>query len=92
MSRLVGSVGAEVMERRRSKHACGQSDSDAITVHEEHACAGETTALGEPKPGPLGRVQTRVVPVPGSAGSSLMGLVAAGAGIGLVFSLLGRIL
>lgn len=54
-------------------------------------CAGETTALGEPKPGALGRMQNRVVPVQ-SAGSSLVGLVAAGAGIGVVFSLLGRVL
>lgn len=56
-------------------------------------CAGETTALGEPKPGPLGRVQNRVVPMQsGSAGSSLLGMVAAGAGIGLVFGVIGRLL
>lgn len=55
--------------------------------------AGETTALGEPKPGPLGRVQNRVVPAQSAgAGSSLLGMVAAGAGIGLVFSVIGRIL
>lgn len=52
----------------------------------------ETTAVGEPKPGPLGRVQNRVMPVQASgAGSSLLGMVAAGAGIGLVFSVIGRI-
>ena len=54
-------------------------------------CAGETTAVGEAKPGPLGRIQNRVVPVQ-SAGSSLMGLVAAGAGVGLVFAVLGGVL
>lgn len=54
-------------------------------------CADETTAVGEPKPGPLGRVQNRVVPMQAAgAGSSLMGMVAAGAGIGLVFSVIGR--
>lgn len=54
--------------------------------------AGETTALGEPRPGPTGRVQNRVVPVQAAgAGSTLVGMVAAGAGIGLVFSLIGRI-
>ncbi|KAL0054684.1 hypothetical protein WJX82_001018 [Trebouxia sp. C0006] len=52
----------------------------------------ETTAIGEPKPGLLGRVQNRVMPVRGAgAGSSLLGMVAAGAGIGLVFSVIGRI-
>ncbi|DBA97391.1 hypothetical protein WJX77_009710 [Trebouxia sp. C0004] len=52
----------------------------------------ETTAVGEPKPGPLGRVQNRVMPVQAAgAGSSLLGMVAAGAGIGLVFSVIGRI-
>ena len=55
--------------------------------------AGETTAIGEPKPGPLGRVHTRVVPTRSAgAGSSLLGMVAAGAGIGLVFSVIGRML
>lgn len=55
-------------------------------------CADETTAVGEPKPGPLGRVQNRVMPVRGAgAGSSLLGMVAAGAGMGLVFSVIGRI-
>ncbi len=55
-------------------------------------CADETTAIGEPKPGPVGRVQSRVVPVQAAGtGSSLLGMVAAGAGIGLVFSVIGRI-
>lgn len=55
--------------------------------------AGETTALGEPKPGPLGRIQNKVMPMQtAGAGSSLLGMVAAGAGIGLVFSAIGRIL
>lgn len=55
--------------------------------------AGETTAVGEPKPGPLGRIQNRVMPVQSAgAGSSLLGMVAAGAGIGLVFSVIGRVL
>ncbi|GAB4817895.1 hypothetical protein N2152v2_004941 [Parachlorella kessleri] len=50
---------------------------------------GETTALGEPRPGPGGRVQQpRIV----QQRTSLAGLVAAGAGIGLVFALLGRVL
>ena len=52
--------------------------------------AGETTALGEPKPGPLGRVvvqQTRPVGLV----QSMSGLVAAGAGVGLVFALIGRL-
>eukprot|EP00884_Botryococcus_braunii_P006031 jgi/Botrbrau1/15429/Bobra.43_2s0055.1 len=50
---------------------------------------GETTALGEPMPGPGGRRQP--VPVV-QGGTSLLGLFAAGAGIGLVFALLGRLL
>jgi hypothetical protein len=50
---------------------------------------GETTALGEPMPGPDGR--RRPVPVV-QGGTSLLGLFAAGTGIGLVFALLGRLM
>ena len=65
----------------------------SIAMAAPASCAGETTAIGEPRPGPLGRVQNRVVPVQNAgAGSSLLGLVAAGAGVGLVFSVLGRVL
>ena len=56
-----------------------------------HACADETTALGEPKPGPQGRVQPREAPMAISTGTSLLGLVGMGAGVGLVFAILGRI-
>lgn len=48
---------------------------------------GETTALGEPMPGPDGRRQPATVV---QGGTSLLGLLAAGAGIGLVFAVLGR--
>jgi len=54
-------------------------------------CADETTALGEPKPGPEGRqlVQRQVAV---GRGTSLLGLVGVGAGIGLTFALIGRLL
>lgn len=55
-----------------------------------HAAADETTALGEPKPGPQGRVQYRPQAI--NQGTSLLGLVGVGAGVGLVFAILGRIL
>ena len=49
----------------------------------------ETTALGEPRPGPEGR---RVQPAFGAgAQTSWTGLVAMGAGVGLVFAVLGRV-
>lgn len=57
--------------------------------------ADETTALGEPKPRPEGRVAHRREPMQGlSQGQppSLVGLVAAGAGIGIVFAIIGRIM
>jgi hypothetical protein len=46
----------------------------------------ETTAVGEPRPGPLGRQAA----MPGQA-RSLVGLVGIGAGVGLVFALISRI-
>ena len=50
----------------------------------------ETTALGEPRPGPEGR---RVQPAFGAeTQTSWTGLVAMGAGVGLVFAVLGRLL
>ncbi|KAK9820459.1 hypothetical protein WJX72_010591 [[Myrmecia] bisecta] len=51
---------------------------------------GETTALGEPKPRPEGRRVMRPLPV-GAAAPSLLGLVGVGAGIGLVFGIIGKI-
>lgn len=51
----------------------------------------ETTAVGEPKPGPEGRVQQWQAPVTVNSGTSLLGLVGMGAGVGLVFAILGRI-
>ena len=53
-------------------------------------CTDETTAVGEPKPGPEGRRPVIHQPVP-SRGSGLLGLVAGGAGMGLIFSLMSRI-
>lgn len=58
--------------------------------------AGETTAVGEPKPGPGGRVQQYAQPPYGQVagggargvGGQMVSLVATGAGIGLVFALL----
>lgn len=50
----------------------------------------ETTALGEPKPGPQGRVQYPQQTI--NRGTSLLGLVGVGAGIGLVFAILGRLM
>ncbi|PSC68874.1 two-component sensor histidine kinase [Micractinium conductrix] len=56
----------------------------------------ETTALGEPRPGPEGRLATyqRATVQPRQAGprAGLGQLVAMGAGVGLVFALLSRIL
>ena len=57
----------------------------------QHGLAGETTALGEPRPGPEGRLQRPQAPVAINQGTSLLGLVGMGAGVGLVFALLGRI-
>jgi hypothetical protein len=53
--------------------------------------ADETTAVGEPKPGPEGRVQQWQAHVAVNSGTSLLGLVGMGAGVGLVFAILGRI-
>ncbi|KAI3433625.1 hypothetical protein D9Q98_003434 [Chlorella vulgaris] len=58
---------------------------------------GETTAVGEPRPGPEGRLSTRpaspfTAPQQArSAASGLGQLVAMGAGVGLVFALLSRV-
>lgn len=58
---------------------------------------GETTAIGEPKPGPEGRlavyrVRTRQpLPAGGGSGGGLASLLAMGAGVGLVFALLSRV-
>ncbi|KAL4430880.1 hypothetical protein ABPG75_006136 [Micractinium tetrahymenae] len=57
----------------------------------------ETTALGEPRPGPEGRLAAycRATVQPGQAPSRTAGLgqlVAMGAGVGLVFALLARLL
>ena len=52
--------------------------------------AGETTALGEPKPGIGGRQPFQYHP-PRYQGSSLVQLLALGFGVGLVFAVLGRI-
>ncbi|KAK9838971.1 hypothetical protein WJX74_007000 [Apatococcus lobatus] len=50
---------------------------------------GETTALGEPLPGPDGRQSApRVI----SPAPSLLGLVATGAGFGLVFGIMGHLI
>lgn len=63
---------------------------------------GETTAVGEPKPGPGGRLATyrRATRQPVAAGSGgggggasgLLQLVAMGAGISIVFALISRVL
>jgi hypothetical protein len=50
--------------------------------------SGETTALGEPRPGPEGRVAALTPPRLGSATAGLLGLVGVGAGMGLVFGVL----
>ena len=50
----------------------------------------ETTALGELKPGPEGRGPVQQVAV--GRGTSLLGLVGVGAGVGLTFALIGRLL
>ena len=53
--------------------------------------ADETTALGEPRPGPEGRVAQQNALPRMNQGTSLLGLVGMGAGVGLVFAILGRI-
>ncbi|KAK9853870.1 hypothetical protein WJX84_000119 [Apatococcus fuscideae] len=50
---------------------------------------GETTALGEPLPGPEGR---RVATPVTSSAPSLLGLVGTGAGFGLVFGIMGYLI
>lgn len=50
--------------------------------------ADETTAVGEPMPGPEGR---RTAQSPVAQGTSLLGLVGVGAGVGLVFAVFGRL-
>jgi hypothetical protein len=65
-----------------------------IVENNFHCCpsanADETTAIGEPKPGLQGRVQYQPRTI--NQGTSLLGLVGVGAGIGLVFAVLGRLL
>ena len=63
------------------------ANDSTIAVHS----VDETTALGEPRPGPEGR---RPMQQPGGirAGTSLLGLVGVGAGVGLSFALIGRML
>jgi len=49
--------------------------------------------VGEPRPGPLGRVQQPPeAPQRAGAGATLGGLVALGAGVGLVFGVLGKLM
>ena len=55
---------------------------------------GETTALGEPKPGPEGRLQQYRAPAavgPAQAARGLGQLVLMGAGVGLAFALFARL-
>lgn len=57
---------------------------------------GETTAIGEPKPGPAGRlatyrIATRQPARPANAAAGLGQLVLMGAGVGLAFALLARV-
>ena len=69
-----------------TRPACG-----SILFYRRHAIppVDETTALGEPRPGPEGR---RAQPAFGAgAQTSWTGLVAMGAGVGIVFAVLGRV-
>jgi len=54
--------------------------------------ADVTTAIGEPKPGPAGRVQQPSMGFGVSSTTSFTGLIAMGAGVGLVFGLMGKLL
>ena len=56
----------------------------------DYVLTDETTALGEPKPGPEGRQPVQQVAM--GRGTSLLGLVGVGAGIGLTFAIIGRVL
>ncbi|CAL5228077.1 g11145 [Coccomyxa viridis] len=75
----------------------GSADPWKEVVHKEtgqvyywNKQTNETTALGEPKPGPEGRGPVQQVAV--GRGTSLLGLVGVGAGVGLTFALIGRLL
>lgn len=54
--------------------------------------ADETTAIGEPRPGPNGRIQQAGPSFGRGSTTSYAGLVAMGAGVGLVFGILGKLL
>lgn len=65
--------------------------ADASVLTHALMLADETTALGEPKPGPEGRRLMQQQAVVGRS-TSLLGLVGVGAGIGLTFAIIGRLL
>ncbi len=48
--------------------------------------------MGEPRPGPLGRVQAPAQAPLQRTGTSLGGLVAMGAGVGLAFGIMGKLM
>lgn len=53
-------------------------------------CVGETTAVGEPKPGPLGRVAFAGVQRVGFV-KAMVSMAAMGLGMGLMFGIVGKI-
>ncbi|KAH7618392.1 hypothetical protein Ndes2526B_g07330 [Nannochloris sp. 'desiccata'] len=61
-------------------------DPKSNQIYYWNRSTNETTAVGEARPGPLGRQPA----MPGQA-RSLFGLVGMGAGVGLVFALISRI-
>ena len=74
-----------VLALTRRSHASALRDFNTLLPFTD-----ETTALGEPKPGPEGRRPVQQVVV--GRGTSLLGLVGVGAGVGLAFALIGRLL
>ena len=54
--------------------------------------ADETTAIGEPRPGSAGRIQPAGPSFGMGSTTSYAGLVAMGAGVGLVFGILGKLM
>lgn len=53
---------------------------------------GQTTAVGEPKPGPLGRVAFPPRGQPVTLGKAMVSMAAMGLGMGLMFGLIGKLM
>jgi hypothetical protein len=96
MSKPVSLLHASVLGKQnimivRELGCCMPISAHASLLTHAVMHADETTALGEPKPGPEGRRLLQQQAVVGRS-TSLLGLVGVGAGIGLTFAIIGRLL